>query len=112
MTSLGGCLNEEQRQRLLGFVRDTASRLLGGPALATDVPRIEGTFGGAFVTFRCGDRLRGCVGRFVQTSELTRSSQLGAFFFSSSCEKRGEENTINNIVRQTYFIKFPCSLIL
>ncbi|MCC7291909.1 MAG: AmmeMemoRadiSam system protein A [Phycisphaerales bacterium] len=44
------------------------------PFSASSDPRatpIEGRFGGAFITLRRGERLRGCVGQIVETSDLT-----------------------------------------
>ena len=64
-------LSEQQRRELLRWARESAQRILtqsGGDA--AEPPRIEGRFGGAFVTFWSGRDLRGCVGTFASTTDL------------------------------------------
>ncbi len=64
-------LSERHRRELLRWARESAQRILtqsGGDA--AEPPRIEGRFGGAFVTFWSGRNLRGCVGTFAPTTDL------------------------------------------
>ena len=66
----------EQRRLLLQLARGTAVQAVGRSAdLAIDKPRIEGQFGGAFVTFWAGKRLRGCVGTFASTTDIAGTVQ-------------------------------------
>jgi len=62
--------SSDRRDALLPFARNCACRALGGTPAPDDRPRIEGRFGGAFVTFVRGKTLRGCVGRFEPTTEI------------------------------------------
>ena len=81
----------EQRRELLRFARQTARLILENPTAGPTpiTPRINGRFGGVFVTFRTGRTLRGCVGTFAPTTDLastiaevTRSSLTDARFES------------------------------
>lgn len=64
----------EQRRLLLQIARQTAHDVLSGAAPPSrPAPSIEGRFGGAFVTFWAGKRLRGCVGRFGSTDDVVRT---------------------------------------
>lgn len=66
----------EQQRQLLELAREAASRALGQAEPASAVkPPIEGRFGGAFVTFWAGKRLRGCVGTFVSTEDIAATIQ-------------------------------------
>lgn len=59
---------------LLHFARQTARHQLeGSTGPQPPCPSVGGTYGGVFVTFRAGKRLRGCVGRFCRTSDLTQT---------------------------------------
>lgn len=114
-------LNDDQQQRLLRFVRDTAKRLLSESVdNAADALRIEGTFGGVFVTFWRGDKLRGCVGRFARTSDLPTTVQ--EVTESSLADRRFETNPITaeelpaltievSILSDTVLTETPLSLI-
>lgn len=91
MPIAGKLESPEHRRRLLRLARETAARELGAPAgQGEERPHIEGTFGGAFVTFWTGRTLRGCIGRFgptddiVQTvEEITRASLADPRFVSN-----------------------------
>lgn len=83
-------LSEQNRRELLRWARDSARRVLtqsyGDAAMP---PKIDGRFGGAFVTFWSGRNLRGCIGTFVATTDLaatitevTQSSLADARFES------------------------------
>jgi len=64
-------LSDQHRRELLRWARESAQRILtqsGGDA--AEPPKIEGRFGGAFVTFWSGRDLRGCVGTFASTTDL------------------------------------------
>ncbi len=53
---------------------DPLAASAAAPAACGDQPgllRIDGRFGGAFVTLLRGERLRGCVGQIVETTDLT-----------------------------------------
>ncbi len=64
----------EQKKLLLRVARRTALGLLSNTERSSHpAPSIEGRFGGAFVTFWAGKRLRGCVGRFASTDDLVRT---------------------------------------
>ena len=67
----------EHRRRLLSVARETADGLLRGTtrALPPEAPEIPGRFGGAFVTFWSGRRLRGCVGTFAPTTDISATIQ-------------------------------------
>jgi AmmeMemoRadiSam system protein A len=68
---LGKVESPEDRRLLLQVARRTAARELGvAKPESGDVPLIEGTFGGAFVTLWRGRMLRGCIGRFGATDDL------------------------------------------
>ncbi|MCH8967428.1 MAG: AmmeMemoRadiSam system protein A [Planctomycetes bacterium] len=62
----------EDRRRLLELARAVAARHLGGGG---DAPceklHVEGTFGGVFVTYWAGKTLRGCIGRFGRTTDIS-----------------------------------------
>ncbi len=61
----------EQQRALLRAARDTACDTLGCAVRAPQPgPRIDGRFGGAFVTFWANKRLRGCVGSFASTDDI------------------------------------------
>ncbi len=62
-------LTENQRA-LLAFARSTARRILTGLDTPVARPSIDGRYGGAFVTFWRGKRLRGCVGTLAPTSDI------------------------------------------
>ncbi|MGB2985666.1 MAG: AmmeMemoRadiSam system protein A [Phycisphaerae bacterium] len=66
----------EDRRRLLRLAREAARRKLGaaGDELM-EKPDIKGWFGGAFVTFWAGKRLRGCVGTFVPSTDIAATIQ-------------------------------------
>jgi AmmeMemoRadiSam system protein A len=64
------------RRALLLVARETARKVLGLPPGIPEVPpKIAGCFGGAFVTFWAGKRLRGCVGTFVPTEDIVGTIQ-------------------------------------
>jgi len=65
-------LADPERRALLGMARDTARRILMNASETPEAarPRIEGRFGGAFVTFWQGSLLRGCVGNFTPTADI------------------------------------------
>jgi len=68
-------ISKEQRQLLLRVARQQARTFLTGRAAAnqsdeTAVQRVQGRFGGAFVTLYNQNRLRGCVGSFTPTSDI------------------------------------------
>ena len=61
----------EHRKRLFSYARAVAEcRLAARPAPA-DRPRLSGRFGGAFVSLWNGASLRGCIGTFQPTSDIT-----------------------------------------
>jgi AmmeMemoRadiSam system protein A len=71
---VGKLEREEDRRLLLRLSREAAARELGVTTDQTvETPHVEGTFGGAFVTFWAGKTLRGCVGRFGPTSDIART---------------------------------------
>ena len=65
-------LSDQNRRELLQWARETARRILekAPPGCQPPSSRIDGRFGGAFVTFWSGRDLRGCVGTFAPTSDL------------------------------------------
>ena len=66
----------EQRRALLAWARRVCEVELGIDAESQlDRPTIEGTFGGAFVTLWNRKTLRGCMGRFGATSDLSGTIQ-------------------------------------
>jgi len=66
----------EQKRQLLQVARNTAEEVLKVPSQGPrSAPRIEGEFGGAFVTFWAGRQLRGCVGSFAHTSDIVSMIQ-------------------------------------
>lgn len=69
-------LAEHEKRDLLRLARRTAGQALQGapgPAEQEDHPKIPGGFGGAFVTFHNGMRLRGCVGTFAPTKDIAET---------------------------------------
>ena len=72
----------EDQRRLLTAARQEAERALGASTGApAEALRIEGRFGGVFVTLWRATRLRGCIGTFdatddvvATTSAMTRAS--------------------------------------
>jgi AmmeMemoRadiSam system protein A len=64
--------DRENQRRLLARARTTAAVCLTGaePALRRQTPHITGRFGGVFVTFWHGHKLRGCVGTFAATEDV------------------------------------------
>ena len=66
----------EQRRLLLQLARATAEQALSPSSdESIDKPRIEGRFGGAFVTFWAGKSLRGCIGTFAPTTDIAGTIQ-------------------------------------
>ncbi len=60
------------RRDLLRFARLVAERELGGTVGEPQArPEVVGTFGGAFVTLWAAEQLRGCVGRFGTTTDIS-----------------------------------------
>ena len=71
MSTLHKIESPEHRCALLRLARDTARAVLGDRGSETPTsPPIDGRFGGAFVTFWAGKRLRGCVGSFACTEDI------------------------------------------
>lgn len=69
-------LAEHDKRYLLRLARMTAGRALQaapGQAERENHPKIPGRFGGAFVTFYNGMRLRGCVGTFAPTEDIAET---------------------------------------
>jgi AmmeMemoRadiSam system protein A len=61
----------EDKRALLRIARDTARESLGVPGgAAPPEGTIAGRFGGAFVTFWVGKKLRGCIGSFAATDDI------------------------------------------
>ncbi len=61
----------DHRSALLTFVRAVARWILTGRSdTPPPRPRVEGRFGGAFVSFYAGKLLRGCVGSFAAITDL------------------------------------------
>ncbi len=76
MSALRTIESLEQQRQLLEVARAAASRALGeDESTAGAKPTIEGRFGGAFVTFWAGKRLRGCVGTFASTEDIAATIQ-------------------------------------
>lgn len=73
MTGPQPTASPENRRALLTLARDTARRLLTSSTPTTPRPSIAGRYGGAFVTFWRGKRLRGCVGTLAPTSDIVRT---------------------------------------
>jgi len=68
--------SSDLRRAMLVVAREAARRALGlPPGIPGASPVIPGRFGGAFVTFWAGKRLRGCVGSFVPTDDIVRTIQ-------------------------------------
>ena len=66
--------SSQQQRQLLQVARQTAERHLGARHDApVERPPIEGRFGGAFVTFWRGTKLRGCVGTFRATCDIAKT---------------------------------------
>ncbi len=72
MSAFGSFGSPDQQRGLLRVVRQAARRRLGGqPGTGpAQEPAIAGRFGGVFVTFWAGKKLRGCMGTFAATSDL------------------------------------------
>ncbi len=86
-------LSEPHRRELLRWARESAQRILtqsGGRDEAR--PKIDGRFGGAFVTFWSGQDLRGCVGTFAPTLDL--AATIADVTRSSLHDPRFEGNPI------------------
>ncbi|UCE58511.1 MAG: AmmeMemoRadiSam system protein A [Phycisphaerales bacterium] len=93
MSTLRRIESAEHKKVLLKLARESASAALGSKCVdTTTVPRIEGTFGGAFVTFWAGKRLRGCIGSFARTDDIT--STVKEVAISSLADRRFESNPI------------------
>ncbi|MCH8147486.1 MAG: AMMECR1 domain-containing protein, partial [Planctomycetes bacterium] len=61
----------KQLRMLLRIARRTAEADLGAPrTVGEESVAIEGRYGGVFVTFCRGKRLRGCVGSFAATDNI------------------------------------------
>lgn len=111
----------EIRRELLRLARETAKRELGAAAgEPLPRPKVEGTFGGAFVTFWAGGRLRGCVGRFGTTTDIARliesvtRSSLGDRRFATDPITAAELPSLNieiSILSDTEVTGDPLSLV-
>ena len=76
MTTFQQINSLDQRRQLLRVARETVECELGvGGGERLDRPRIEGRFGGAFVTFWVRKRLRGCTGSFAATDDIVGTIQ-------------------------------------
>jgi AmmeMemoRadiSam system protein A len=91
MSMTGTLASDKQRRALLNVARETAAQAIGVTKESPAPPsRIEGTHGGAFVTFWRGKLLRGCMGQFAVTDDIvkmvedvTRSSLADPRFLSN-----------------------------
>ena len=76
MPTLHKIESPEQKRALLRLARDAAREALGCPGgTPPALPQIDGRFGGAFVTFWAGKKLRGCVGTFASTKDISATIQ-------------------------------------
>jgi AmmeMemoRadiSam system protein A len=111
----------EHRRLLLQLARATTGHALGLSAdEPIDMPEIKGRFGGAFVTFWAGKRLRGCIGTFVPTAdiagtiqEVTRASLQDARFQADpiTAENVGELEIEISILSDLESASDPKSLV-
>lgn len=76
MSKLHKIESPQQKRALLRLAREVAAEVLeclsGVPPAP---PHIDGRFGGAFVTFWAGKKLRGCVGSFACTEDISATIQ-------------------------------------
>ena len=80
-------LSPDERRTLLRLARETAEEEWYRRALqpvasfrerrstASTTPKIDGRFGGVFVTFWAGKALRGCIGTLTSTDDLVQTVQ-------------------------------------
>ena len=74
MTILAKIESIHDRKQLLQYARATAAQKLGTSVDQANIkPEIGGCFGGAFVTFWAGKKLRGCVGTFNATEDIAHT---------------------------------------
>jgi len=74
MTVVRTLESPEHKRALLREARLAAEGVLGlSPSVEEPPPRIEGRFGGVFVTFWSGPQLRGCVGTFAPTENIVQT---------------------------------------
>lgn len=66
-------LNSAEQSALLRLARITLQKYFNPSIEAPIRPDVSGVFGGAFVTFRLREKLRGCVGTLAPTRNLARS---------------------------------------
>ncbi|RME39216.1 MAG: AmmeMemoRadiSam system protein A [Planctomycetota bacterium] len=70
MSSFQVVTSPADRQALLRYARAVARHALGGRGEPPSKPNVAAPFGGAFVTFWNGSRLRGCMGTFAPVGDL------------------------------------------
>ena len=87
-------LSDQNRRELLQWARETARRILEKAPPGSQPPssRIDGRFGGVFVTFWSSRNLRGCVGTFAPTSDLVAT--IAEVTRSSLADRRFEGDPI------------------
>jgi AmmeMemoRadiSam system protein A len=87
-------LTLEDGLRLARWVRSCAASLLETGHIGGERPVGDGRrFGGMFVTFWNGDRLRGCVGSFDPTDDLFAKAE--AVTASALADRRFQDNPIS-----------------
>ena len=74
MTTAPRIASPEDRRLLLKLARATATELLRtSDAAPPSHPHVPGHYGGAFVTLWSNGKLRGCVGTFEPTTDISRT---------------------------------------
>ena len=119
-------ITDSKRLRmLLRIARRTAELELGAPSVCCTVGEetatIDGRFGGAFVTFCRGKRLRGCVGSFSATDnieetirDVTRKSLVDSRFVTNpiTAEELPSLNIEISLLTEPVETTDPLSLVL
>ncbi len=78
---------QPQQQQLLAVARSTIRAAIAkSPPSTSELPKITGEYGGAFVTLWVTGELRGCVGYFATTNDLV--STVRALTISSWQDQR------------------------
>lgn len=107
---------------LLRIARRTAESDLGAPrTVGEETVVIEGRYGGVFVTFYRGKRLRGCVGSFAATDnieetirDVTRKSLVDSRFVKNpiTAEELASLNIEVSLLTEPLETTDPLSLVL
>lgn len=117
--------DSKQLRMLLRIARRTAEIELSAPnvrrTVGEETATIEGRFGGVFVTFCRGERLRGCVGSFLATDDIgetirdvTRKSLVDSRFVTNpiTAEELASLNIEISLLTAPVETADPLSLVL